>query len=72
MTRTQIRLDTLSDVNKFVGEMSKLPERVWLEDGDGCRVSAQSVLGTLYSLEWSTIYCYCEKDISVHLMPWAI
>lgn len=72
MTRTKIRLDTLSDVNQFVSEMSTLNEKVWLEDDEGNRVSAKSLLGAIYSLEWNDIYCYCQKDINMHLMPWAI
>lgn len=68
--KTKIRLDTLSDVNKFVDVMCRLECPVWLEDGYGCRVSAKSMLAVLYSLEWSEIYCYCEKDISIHLFPW--
>lgn len=72
MTRTKIRLDTMSDVNMFIVEMNKLPYRVWLEDGDGSRVSAKSMLGLLHSLEWDHVYCYCEHDISYHLMPWIV
>ena len=49
MTRTKIVLDKMSDVNKFVAVMSELPDKVWLEDGDGCRVSAKSLLGAIYS-----------------------
>jgi hypothetical protein len=72
MTRTRINLVTLSDVNRFVETMSNIDAAVWLEDDDGSRVNAKSVLGTIYSLEWRRIYCYCEKDISLHLMPWII
>ena len=72
MTRTQIRLDTLTEVNKFVEVMGKLKEDVFLEDGSGIRVNAKSMLGVLYSMEFTRIYCFCEKDINVHLMPWAI
>lgn len=72
MTRTQIRLDTLSDVNKFVAEMTRIKDEVWLEDGNGSRVSAKSMLGALYSMEFTHIYCYCERDISAHLMPWMV
>jgi hypothetical protein len=72
MTRTKIRLDTMSDVNKFVSEMNKVNDKVWLEDDDGNRVSAKSLLGALYSMEWKRIYCYCEKDIASHLMPWSV
>ena len=72
MTRTQIRLDTLRAVNDFVAAMSRLDCEVWLEDGSGSRVSAKSMLGALYSMEFARIYCYCEKDINGHLIPWAI
>ena len=72
MTRTKVRLDTLNSVNEFVTAMTRLDTQVWLEDGNGCRVSAKSLLGALYSLEWDDIYCYCEKDINMDLMPWAI
>lgn len=72
MIRTQIRLDTLSDVNKFVEVMSKVKGQVWLSDDDGSRVSAKSLLGALYSMEWTRIYCYCEANITADLMPWMI
>ena len=72
MTRTRIRLETMSDVNKFVSAMSRVDGKVWLEDDAGNRVSAKSLLGAIYSMEWEEIYCYCEKDICGHLMQWAI
>ena len=72
MTRTQIRLDTLSEVNNFVDTMSQLPDQVWLEDGGHIRVSAKSMLACLYSLEWTRIFVYCERDISSHLLPWTV
>ena len=72
MTRTQIRLDTLSEVNKFVATMTRVDSEVWLEDGKGSRVSAKSMLGALYSMEFTRIYCFCERDINAYLAPWAI
>lgn len=72
MTRTQIRLDTLSDIHQFVNDMTLLQEKVWLEDGSGARVSASSLLGCLYSMEWTRIYCVCERDINAYIMPWIV
>ena len=72
MTRTKIRLDTLNDVNQFVAAMTSLNKKVWLEDDEGNRVSATSLLGAIYSLEWKRIYCYCESDITSKLMPWMV
>ena len=72
MTRTKIRLDTMSDVNKFVAAMTAVNDKVWLSDDDGNRVSAQSLLGAIYSMEWAHIYVYCESNITVELMPWMV
>ena len=72
MTRTQIRLDTLSDVNKFIDVMSRLNDPVWLEDGGDIKVSARSMLACLYSLEWTRIFVVCDRDINAYLMPWIV
>lgn len=72
MTRTEIRLDKMSDINKFVEVMTRLTDQVWLEDGSGARVSARSLLGCVYSLEWNHIYAFCERDITAYLMPWIV
>ena len=72
MMRQKIRLDTMSDVQNFVKVVSRVEAQVILEDNDGHRVSATSILGALYSMEWTHIYCYCEKDISGSILPWII
>lgn len=61
--RVRIRLDTLSDVKRFVDITTKVPEKVTLEDGSGYCVSAQSLLGAMASMEWDRICCYCNHDI---------
>ena len=68
----KIRLDTMSDVQNFVKVVSRVEEKVILEDSDGHCVSAVSILGALYSMEWANIYCRCEKDISGMILPWII
>lgn len=70
--RVKIRLDTLSEVNKFVEVTSRFDEKIELVDDEGHCVSAKSILGALYSFEWNEIYCSCEKDISASIMPWMI
>ena len=70
--RQRISLDTMSDVQTFVNVVSKVDSKVVLEDNNGHRVSASSLLGALYSMEWECIYCYCEKDISGIILPWII
>lgn len=72
MMRQKIRLDTMSDVQRFVEIVSTVGERVTLEDNDGHCVDAMSLLGALYSMEWKHIYCYCNKDISTLILEWII
>lgn len=70
--RQQIRLDTMSDIRNFVETMSKISDNVILEDGDGHCVSAKSLLGVIYTFEWTRIFCYCEKDISGLILNWIV
>lgn len=70
--RQKIRLDTMNDIKDFVKTVNEIEEYVFLEDGDGNRVSAKSLLGCLYSLEWNHIYCYCNKDISGIIIRWIV
>lgn len=70
--RQRVRLETMTDIQKFVGVVSRTGEKVTLEDGDGHCVSAASLLGALYSMEWNEVYCYCPKDISGMILPWIV
>lgn len=70
--KQRIRLDTMSDVNTFMQAVSTVNEKVSLEDDEGNRVSASSLLGVLYSFEWNKIYCSCEKDIGFLILPWTV
>lgn len=70
--RQRIRLDTMSEINKFVETISQIDEKVFLEDNTGYKVSARSLLGALLSMEWEEVYVHCEKDISGTILPWII
>ena len=70
--RQKIQLDTMSDIHNFVAAVSKVEHKVTLEDDEGNRVSAKSLFGALYTMEWNDIYCYCEKDISGTILPWIV
>lgn len=61
--RAKIRLDTMKDINKFVAICTRVPAPVHVTDGAGLKVSAKSVLGVLYSMEFTDIWCECEEDI---------
>jgi hypothetical protein len=60
--RAKIELVTMSDVIAFVNIATSIKEPVYLV-GEDFKVSAKSLLGVRYSMEWNEIWCECEKDI---------
>lgn len=70
--RHAIRLDTMKDIQGFIKAVSDIDDRVVLEDGKGHCVNAQSILGVIYTTEWTHVYCYCERDISGRIIQWII
>ena len=70
--RQRINLVTLSDVQRFVNAVSTVEEKVTLSDNEGHRVSAQSMLGLLYSLEWTDTFVECERDIYTKIAEFVV
>jgi hypothetical protein len=70
--RARIRLDTLGDIKAFISTVAPVTENITLEDNDGHCVSAKSLMGAIYSMEWDAIYCNCDKDITTLIMNWVI
>lgn len=60
--KVKIALETMSDVYEFVAIASKISEPVNLI-GEDFKVSAKSLLGALYTMEWKEVWCECEKNI---------
>ncbi len=61
--RYRIRLDTMADINRFVGLASKHKGRITLTDGDDFSVNGKSLLGAMYTFEWNQIYCESDTEI---------
>jgi hypothetical protein len=61
--RAKIRLDTMKDIKQLVAICTKINEPVYITDGTGLKVSAKSLLGVRYSMEFADIWCECERDI---------
>ena len=61
--KAQIRLDTMSDVHKFVRIATAQNGSVHITDNAGLKVSAKSILGALYALEFEQLWCEAENDI---------
>ena len=61
--KAKINLDTMKDINDFVRICTSVPVPVHVTDGVGLRVSGKSLLGVMYAMEFTEIWCECEKDI---------
>lgn len=64
MKKIRILLDTLTQLQTFVGICSKQPYSVFITDGTKeFRVSAKSTLGCIMAqMEWEEVYCeYAEE-----------
>lgn len=60
--KVKVALETMTDVSEFVAIASKIPQPVHLVGGD-FKVSAKSLLGAVYTMEWAEVWCECEVDI---------
>ena len=61
--RYRIRLETMAEVNRFVGIATKVTGKLTLTDGDNFTVNGKSLLGAMYTFEWERIFCESENEI---------
>ena len=61
--RYRIRLDTMSDVNRFVKMATKNTGKITLSDGENFTVSGKSLLGAMYTMEWDQVFSESENEI---------
>ena len=60
----KINLDTMSQISKFVSEMTRSGGNAFLTDKDrNFIVSAKSMLGAVYSMEWDEVWCECDDNL---------
>lgn len=65
--KVKLRLDTVSDVNKFVNITTALNQPITITDGNGLRVNAKSVIGVLHALEFDNLVCETEDDNDIYM-----
>ena len=54
--KAQIRLDTMRDVQDFVAIATRMHGNVYITDNNGLKVSAKSLLGALYAMEFEELW----------------
>lgn len=67
----KIVLDTVSDVNTFVKNVTTAKEaNVTVTDNRGLRVNAKSLMGMLYALEFDELWCESDTEIYEKIRQW--
>jgi len=62
--RVKINLDTMTKITQFVSDATKYNGQIYLTDAKrNFIVSAKSMLGAVYSVEWDEVWCECDSDI---------
>jgi hypothetical protein len=54
----------MSEITAFVGDMTRCDANAFLTDKSrNYIVSAKSMLGAVYSMEWDEVWCECDDNI---------
>ena len=61
--KARIRLETMSDVQKFVGIATQEKAGIFITDGQGLKVSGKSLLGALYALEFDALWVESKANL---------
>ena len=72
--RAKINLVTLSDAAEFTNICSQYDEQieVKVKDGKGNIVNAKSLMGMIYSLEFSEMWCESNADIYLDIRKFVV
>lgn len=70
--KVKIRLDTMREVQDFVNIATRIPWNVYITDGEGLKVSAKSLLGALYAMEFDNLWCESDEDIYHNIQDFII
>lgn len=65
--RDRIYLETESDVVEFISRITPFECQIVITDGEGMRVNAKSMLGMLYAMTFSEMWCECDKNIYTYI-----
>ena len=63
--RDKIHLETENDIINFMSAIEKCDFPIVITDGEGMRVNAKSMLGMLYAMTFSEMWC--ESDYNIYM-----
>lgn len=59
----KLELNTMKEIKEFVEIATMLDTELMLTDNNDYTVSAKSLMGAIYALEWNELYLMSEKDV---------
>lgn len=60
--RAKIYMDTVKDAEAITALASKCDKEVFIEDGNGLKVRAKSIIGNLHALEFEELWLVSTED----------
>ena len=70
--KAKIRLDTITDIAKFVLIASQVKTDVYLTNDNGLKVDGKSFLGVAHAHEFDNLWCECDEDIYMRIKDFII
>lgn len=67
--KIRVRLDTITDIARFVLAVDSVKSDVYLTNEKGLKVNAKSFLGVAHAREFVKLWCECEEDIYTKIQP---
>lgn len=65
--RDKIHLETENDIINFMSAIENLDFPIVITDGEGMRVNAKSMLGMLYAMTFSEMWCESDHNIYMYI-----
>lgn len=63
----KIKIETYQDAKNLVNLCNNFDHQIYITDGNNLKVSAKSLLGALYSIEFNELYLESDKPLPSHI-----
>ena len=70
--KVKIRLDTVTDIARFVLIANQVKSKVLLTNNEGMCTDGKSFLGVAHAQEFTNLWCECEEDIYTKISDFVV
>ena len=71
--RARIRLETMTDINKFINIVTPLPGKIVVKNSDeDFIINAKSIFVMICALNYNDLWCESEHDIYNHIKDFLV